>query len=37
MQVLLECFPRLRTLQLALASTVPLKIDHFWPEIVEVR
>ncbi|GMR54093.1 hypothetical protein PMAYCL1PPCAC_24288, partial [Pristionchus mayeri] len=36
-EVLVECFPRLKTLPLALASTVPLKIDHFWPEITEIR
>ncbi|GMT00996.1 hypothetical protein PENTCL1PPCAC_23170, partial [Pristionchus entomophagus] len=36
-EVLIECFPRLKTLPLALASTVPLKMDHFWPEVIEIR
>lgn len=36
-EALVECFPRLKLLPLALASTVPLKIEHFWPEIIEIR
>ncbi|GMT28952.1 hypothetical protein PFISCL1PPCAC_20249 [Pristionchus fissidentatus] len=36
-EVLLECFPRLKQLPLALASTVSVKLDHFWPELIEIR